>query len=70
MSDASRECTCTSHEHSRFALPPLTLEAYLAPGAGAGAVIAVEVCGKIQLYFGELSTMKWIKNATTTPVPM
>ncbi len=53
-----------------FAMPPLKLEAYLAPGAGAGAVIAVEVWGKIQLYFGELSTMKWIRNATTTPVPM
>ena len=40
---------------------------YLAPGAGAGALTAV--CGKIQLYFGELSTMKWIKNATTRPAP-
>jgi hypothetical protein len=27
----------------------------------------VAVCGKIQLYFGELNTMKWIKNATTRP---
>ncbi len=40
---------------------------YFAPGAGAGAVMFVEVCGKIQLYFGELKTMKWIRKATTRP---
>ncbi len=42
----------------------------MAPGAGAGAIEAlVAVCGKIQLYFGELSTMKWIRKATTRPAP-
>jgi hypothetical protein len=40
---------------------------YLAPGAGLTIVADVEVTGKIQLYFGELRTMKWMRNATTTP---
>jgi hypothetical protein len=39
----------------------------LAPGAGAGAVAFDVVCGKIQLYLGELNTMKWMRNATTRP---
>jgi hypothetical protein len=29
----------------------------------------VVVCGKIQLYLGELKTMKWIRKATTRPEP-
>ena len=42
---------------------------YLAPGAGAGAIDeAVVDCGKIQLYFGELNTMKWMRSAMTRPV--
>jgi hypothetical protein len=30
-------------------------------------VAAVSFTGKIQLYRGELRTMKWMTNATTTP---
>jgi len=43
---------------------------YLAPGAGLTITVDVDdgVTGKIQLYFGELNTMRWIRKATTTPV--
>jgi hypothetical protein len=33
-------------------------------------VVAVVDGGKIQLYFGEESTMKWIRKATTVPAKM